>query len=207
MMSLKYTILAFFSIVGALSAQYADYPPECIGGKAEFKRVMRQEMLYPPEDLNSNTGGKVLLSFIVFNDGSIDSLKILESVSPGIDREAIRLIQICQWRPALVEGNIVSTYSVQRVPFRPSSYRKWLSERNYKVIPEMPDRVFDVQESNPDPKFITGGTLANFISRNLEYPEQAQAAGVEGTVLVRFVVEKTGRITSVGIEKGIGGGV
>ena len=206
---MKPSILLLFLLLypfGLLKAQIADYPPDCIGGQAEFKRVIRQEMLYPAKELQEGIGGKVLLSFIVYKNGRIDSLKVLEGISKDIDLEAQRLIRICQWKPAMIDGLTESTYCVKRIAFRSSQYKKWLSERSYEVEGKWPDVVYDINTSSPDPKFISGGTLGNFISRKLEYPAQAQSSGVEGTVKVRFVVEKTGRLTSVGIEEGVGGG-
>ncbi len=201
------SVFLTFLLLGSNSeAQTLDFPPDCSGGNAEFKRVIRQEMLYPEDDLKMNVGGKVLLSFLVYKNGEIDSLKILEGVSKDIDREAFRLIRLLRWTPGIIEGQPISTYVVKRIHFKPHMYKKWLSERDYDVNGEWPTTVFGMEDANPDPKFVGGGTLFNFISRNLEYPSQAQSAGVEGIVKVRLVVEKSGRITSVGVEEGIGGG-
>ncbi len=48
--------------------------------------------------------------------------------------------------------------------------------------------------------------LIDFISRNLIYPEQAQAEDIEGTVYVRFSVSKTGKVTNAKVMNQIGGG-
>lgn len=42
-----------------------------------------------------------------------------------------------------------------------------------------------------------------FISSHLRYPESAWKDRVEGTVIIRFVVYKTGKITNVTIVKGV----
>jgi periplasmic protein TonB len=57
------------------------------------------------------------------------------------------------------------------------------------------------------PSYPTGtDELLSFISSHIEYPEIAKRAGVEGKVLVQFVVEKSGDITEVQVLKGIGAG-
>ncbi len=59
---------------------------------------------------------------------------------------------------------------------------------------------------SPDvlPKF-RGGTqaLVKFIGDNLVYPEQAERAGIEGQVLVDFVVEKNGRVGRIKLRRSV----
>ncbi|GAB3994368.1 M56 family metallopeptidase [Spirosoma daeguense] len=65
--------------------------------------------------------------------------------------------------------------------------------------------VLTIVEEQPE---FPGGMkkLGEFLGQNLKYPEAAQKAHVEGKVFVSFVVTKTGEITNVQIEKGIGFG-
>ncbi len=48
--------------------------------------------------------------------------------------------------------------------------------------------------------------LIDFIARNLNYPEQAQADDIEGTVYVRFSVSAYGKVTNAKVLNQIGGG-
>lgn len=50
------------------------------------------------------------------------------------------------------------------------------------------------------------GELMKFFSENLNYPEIAKRAGVEGKVILSFIVDKSGRINEVEVLKGIGAG-
>lgn len=65
--------------------------------------------------------------------------------------------------------------------------------------------IFDVVETQPKPP---GGMQGwnEYLSTNLTYPEQARRMGVEGTVIVVFVVNKDGSISNVDILRGIGAG-
>ena len=63
------------------------------------------------------------------------------------------------------------------------------------------DEVFVVVEQMPE---LVGGLEA--IQRGLRYPEIAKKAGIEGRVIVRFIVDERGRVTAPGIVRGIGGG-
>jgi TonB family protein len=48
--------------------------------------------------------------------------------------------------------------------------------------------------------------LGNYISKAVKYPEIAKRAGIQGKVLVSFVVSKDGIVKDVKLEKGIGSG-
>ena len=64
------------------------------------------------------------------------------------------------------------------------------------------DKVFDVVEQMPT--FPGGmGALMDFLSKNVKYPEEARKNGIQGTVVVTFVVEKDGSISEPKIARSI----
>ena len=67
------------------------------------------------------------------------------------------------------------------------------------------DEVFVFVENQPE---FPGGdsALFMFICMNLSYPDQARDNGLEGVVMVRFVVKKDGTIGNVKLLRDIGGG-
>lgn len=71
------------------------------------------------------------------------------------------------------------------------------------VQPSQEYQVFSIVEQMPE---YPGGqqALVDFISKNLRYPEKAREAGIEGKVIVAFVVDKEGFIQSPNIVRGIG---
>ncbi len=62
--------------------------------------------------------------------------------------------------------------------------------------PETQDEIFWIVEQMPE---FPGGDEAMFkyLSDNLSYPKQAREAGIQGKVMVGFVVEADGSITEV----------
>ena len=48
--------------------------------------------------------------------------------------------------------------------------------------------------------------MAEFLGKNIVYPEEAKEKNIQGTVLVSFVIEKNGKITDAKVVRGIGGG-
>ncbi len=57
---------------------------------------------------------------------------------------------------------------------------------------------------NRMPRFPGGNdSLRTYITENIIYPEQAQIQNIQGTVYLRFVVEKDGSIGPVQLQRGI----
>lgn len=70
------------------------------------------------------------------------------------------------------------------------------------VQPEQPEAVVDVAEE--DAEFPGGYEKLNaFINSTINYPDEALELGVKGRVVVRFVVEKDGRISNASVERPI----
>ncbi|MEP0367402.1 MAG: energy transducer TonB [Cyclobacteriaceae bacterium] len=87
------------------------------------------------------------------------------------------------------------------------SYFDFLSKPMVRTITRSSnDRtVFTQLENNATP---VGGMQAFYqsIAQNIIYPAEARRNGTEGSVYVKFIVEKDGRITNVEVLKGIGDG-
>jgi protein TonB len=83
-------------------------------------------------------------------------------------------------------------------------------ENDTPILEKMPaqpasDAVFTLVEKSPQ---FPGGTeaLSKFQTENLKYPVLAKENGIEGRVVVIFIVEKDGSLTDFKIVKDIGGG-
>ena len=64
------------------------------------------------------------------------------------------------------------------------------------------DRVYDVVDQMPQ---FPGGheKLKEFIEKNRRYPKSLQDRGIQGRVVVTFVVKKTGRISHAKVVRGV----
>ncbi|RIW13678.1 TonB family protein [Algoriphagus lacus] len=72
-------------------------------------------------------------------------------------------------------------------------------------VEEKADEIFDVVETQPNPPGGMSG-WNEYLSKNLKYPTQARRMGIEGTVIVVFVINTDGTIQDVEVLRGIGGG-
>jgi TonB family protein len=83
----------------------------------------------------------------------------------------------------------------------------YLNVENYEAIDEIAimqndDPIFEVVEQQP---LFPGGPTAmmQWLSENLNYPEEVAEQGIQGRVVVSFVVEKDGSITNAQVVRGI----
>ena len=68
--------------------------------------------------------------------------------------------------------------------------------------PEVSNKVFDVVEEMPS--FPGGqGALMQYLASNIKYPVVAQENGVQGRVIVSFVVERDGSISDVKVARSV----
>jgi protein TonB len=68
-------------------------------------------------------------------------------------------------------------------------------------------KIYQSVEVDEEPKFPGGEhELMKYIADNVVYPQTAIDEGIQGRVIVSFVVEPNGKVTNVEVLRGIGGG-
>ena len=82
--------------------------PEFPGGMAACMEFLKNNIKYPKEAREKKEQGRVILQFVVMEDGSLSDIKIVRGVSPSIDAEAIRIMnQMPKWKPGKQRGKAV----------------------------------------------------------------------------------------------------
>lgn len=71
----------------------ATIKPEPIAGMKEYRKYIEQNLTHPVDVLCKQNKGKVVLEFTVGIDGIPSDIKVIKSLCPAFDREAIRLLQ------------------------------------------------------------------------------------------------------------------
>ena len=207
---ISFIISSFIYCIGLGQIEYnVDKLPASIGGNAELKRIFKQELQYPAEALKKKEGGKVRISFVIKSDSTVTSI-LIKGVSPAIDAEAIRIFKLIQWTPAMKDSKPVAAYWNIVFDFDPDKYPRICKERGFIVFPYIADidtTATLVRQPLQLPLYIHGNAaMQELIKNNLEYPRQAQLAGLQGKVVLRFVVEPSGLMTNIGVKSSLGGG-
>jgi protein TonB len=77
-----------------------DEPPQPIGG---YKQLQKN-LIYPEFARKDGVAGKVVVEVIFNDEGQIEDMKVIESVSHDCDKEALRAIHSMRWKPATQKG-------------------------------------------------------------------------------------------------------
>ena len=93
--------------------------PEYPGGLAECMKFLSKNVRYPKKARENGTQGRVVVQFYVETDGSIDDIKIVNSVSWELNDEAKRVIKkMPKFKPGTIGGEPARMQSFLPIMFR-----------------------------------------------------------------------------------------
>lgn len=106
-------------LVGQPVYNVVDQMPEYPGGMKALLNFIENHVQYPAEARNKRIQGKVIVQFIVDENGYITEPNIMRSVTPSLDKEALRIIKkLPQWKPGTLQGKAVRVKYTVPVTFR-----------------------------------------------------------------------------------------
>ena len=89
------------------------------GGMMGLMQFLSKNIKYPPIAQENGTQGRVIVQFVVNKDGSIVDAKVIRSVDPYLDKEALRVINAMpKWNPGEQRGKPVRVKYTVPVTFR-----------------------------------------------------------------------------------------
>jgi TonB family protein len=88
--------------------------PEFPGGPDAMKAWIVGQIVYPAEAAKKNISGKVVINFVVTAGGKVKDVKVIRSVDPLLDKEAVRVAEMMpDWKPGRQMGKAVNvSYTV-----------------------------------------------------------------------------------------------
>lgn len=93
--------------------------PEYPGGMSAMMAFINKNIKYPAEAQKTKAQGRVVIQFIVDTEGNIIEPKVIQSVDPLLDAEAIRLTAIMpKWKPGMQRGQAVNVKYTVPIVFR-----------------------------------------------------------------------------------------
>lgn len=216
MMNTNLIILLFFFLNALIDARSQELVEAmCYGGKQQLKEFINAEMVYPEKALQDQTEGIVVIHFAVDESGKVTEKSVANSVSPEIDREALRLFSKLLWHPATYYKTPVSVKQSLPLEFNIKKYNRIVKRRGYSALNypvanyDTTNRIYDYGKVDelPQPVFEEDDmNLGKFIAQNTKYPEIAYKQNISGTVKVQFVVEPSGNISNSIIVEHLGAG-
>ncbi|MBQ9641327.1 MAG: energy transducer TonB [Bacteroidaceae bacterium] len=93
--------------------------PSFPGGMDALTKWLSKNLKYPASAQENNIQGRVLVQFVVNKDGSIVDPKVIRSVDPALDKEALRVVSAMpKWQPGKQRGKTVRVRFTLPVTFR-----------------------------------------------------------------------------------------
>lgn len=88
--------------------------PELIGGLAELQKKIR----YPDRARKAGIEGRVIVQFIVTENGTVENPQVIRGIGGGCDEEAVKAVNTAQFEPGRQRGNAVRVQYSLPIVFR-----------------------------------------------------------------------------------------
>lgn len=87
---------------------FAEQMPVFPGGEGELRKFLAQSVKYPPIAIESGIQGRVFVSFVVDQTGTVTNVRVARPLDPSLDKEAIRVVKAMpKWTPGFQRGRAV----------------------------------------------------------------------------------------------------
>ena len=92
--------------------------PEFPGGELALRKYIANAIKYPVIAQENGIEGKVYVNFVVNADGLVSNARVIRSVDPSLDKEAIRVVNsLPRWEPGKQRGKPVRVSFVVPISF------------------------------------------------------------------------------------------
>ena len=206
-------IILIISLLG-LNLHAQTKSPEPKSGFVLTKKIIQNHLIYPKDALEKK-GGKITVYYDVDEMGNASNYRVENAFDEECAAEAIRLVKMIEWNPAMKDGKFVKVNDDYTIEFSPKSYKKAEEKNPRLMLPEQShyaqksNNVYNVKElhQGPQPYFANPQvTMAAYLRTNLQFPDQAKQFEIQGTVKLNFIVETDGRASNIIVENSVGGG-
>ena len=93
--------------------------PQFSGGTEALLKYLAENVRYPKEAEEKSLQGRVIATFVVEKDGSISRAKVVKSVDPLLDEEALRVVNsMPNWTPGRQNGEPVAVKYTIPISFK-----------------------------------------------------------------------------------------
>lgn len=97
----------------------AEEMPSFPGGEKALMQYIKDNTYYPEEMCEGAAQGRVMVGFVINEDGSISDVKVLRSLTPEFDEVAVKIVKgMPKWNPGKQNGKAVKTKYTVPVSFR-----------------------------------------------------------------------------------------
>ncbi len=166
---------------------YAEQMPE---PGYDIGKYLVDHLQYPDSAYNANIQGRVIVKFIVKENGSISNARVEKGIGGGCDEEALSVIKAMpEWKAGMHNGSRVKVWKMMPITFT--------LEKKGPVLPDKKKPAERVVYTNIDQPPYPEYSLRSYFTDNFHCKEPFE----EG--IVRFVVNEDGSISDPFVVSGI----
>ncbi len=104
---------------GPMGMMAVEEVPEYPGGMDALYRDLGRWVDYPEIDRSARREGRVLVGFVVDEEGRVGEVRVISGVSRSLDAEAVRVVKrMPRWKPGRHGGRAVSVFYVLPINFK-----------------------------------------------------------------------------------------
>ncbi|WP_279120684.1 TonB family protein [Bacteroides acidifaciens] len=116
---------------------YTDQMPVYKGSKEERDKIIAENLKYPAEASLKQIEGVVLVQFVIGKKGNVSNFKVIRSIHPSLDEEALRVVKMLKkWIPGRHQGKPVSVRYNIPVNFKLSVPQKEQWDNTVDLVPK-----------------------------------------------------------------------
>lgn len=165
--------------------------PEFPGGQVGFLKYIAHVVRYPSSAYKQHITGRVFVQMTIEKNGSVTDAKIVRSVSPDLDAEALRVVNSSpKWKPGINNGIAVRVNYTVAINFSPDE-----EVQTTDTVKADTAKYVSVDQVPEFPGGMEG--FYHYLVKNLKYPPVARDGRIEGRVIITFVVEKDGSLSDI----------
>ena len=182
-----------------------------------FSSWVASQIKYPPKALKEKIQGWVHVGYIVELDGTIRNVKINAVPDPELGEAVVKAVKSSPiWMTAkntqfaspfkssvnikfeiperVLSSQDIPIYVIGEVPaYLSEELHRFLEEGQMPQIPQAKDAT----------QTATDAAIGELVKQHLKYPEKAINEKAEGTVTVRFIITKSGKLEDFTVVKSI----
>ena len=193
-------------VPGSETYQFVEHMPEAPYNVNEF---LSRNIDYPWEAMSKGISGRVVLRYVIDEDGVINDITVQKSVCPSIDSEAVRVVRsMPKWKPGRdADNKPVKVYFTLPIKFSmdgggippPLPYSEEVIKAMTYVPPRTSGPVLTYVEQMPEP----GVSINSYIASQVTSSNIEELVGTKGRVVLKFIVTSSGDLDSFKVIKSL----
>ena len=185
-----------------------DEIPQFHGGEKALMSFIRGKIRYPAEAMMNNEQGRVIINLVIDHFGKVKNPIVFKGVSPLLDAEAIRVINLLpDWIPGKQKGKTVDVSYTIPIEFKIEAPEIKSDEKNVELVINKEQQKEDksIDKAVDEMAQFYGGekALLSFIRGKIRYPVESMRNNEQGRVIINLVIDRSGKVKNPKVFRGV----